>query len=635
MLSSWIRGWRGVALIAATYVYFLIFAQFAFLGRLAEVGIAGGGLKIVMGAMALGGVLASLLAPGLIPFVSKRTVLRTSFAICGLAALGALLPLDLTAAAMNGFVIGIGLGLLTVTLVTHLPDWTGSEDGLIKVGLGTGVGYFICNVPAIFAASPERQAVVAAVVCVLGMLVCGGAGETSGPEPTVPGEKISFGRALAGFTALVWLDSAAFYIIQHTAVLKAGTWMGSAHLWTNACIHLAVALGAAVLLRRRGLGLVLAFSFCMFAAACLLLMNGAHVPTASLFYPAGVSLYSTALVAYPAFLSGAETAVQRGRQAGLIYAVAGWIGSGLGIGMGQNLGHVPLWFVAVAGAVVLGPVLYRVLHMRRREVAVIAAAAVMALGVARIRPSHSDKQMLTPSERGRRVYISEGCIHCHSQYVRPNTADVLLWGPVVTLEQVREEKPPLIGNRRQGPDLSQVGVRRSPLWLKAHLIDPAEVSGRSVMPSYAFLFKDERGNDLVAYLASLHSGDVASHMAQEQAWRPSAAAMREANPADGAAVYETFCATCHDSDGAARRRWGANFTQVPADLRNGPFRYLKDEDANARALEIARIAKFGINGTDMPGHEYLSDEQIAAVGKWLADEEAHMNPHTIKTGEKE
>ena len=32
-------------------------------------------------------------------------------------------------------------------------------------------------------------------------------------------------------------------------------------------------------------------------------------------------------------------------------------------------------------------------------------------------------------ERGRHVYIAEGCINCHSQYVRPNTTDVAMWGP--------------------------------------------------------------------------------------------------------------------------------------------------------------------------------------------------------------
>jgi cytochrome c oxidase cbb3-type subunit 2 len=349
-----------------------------------------------------------------------------------------------------------------------------------------------------------------------------------------------------------------------------------------------------------------------------------------------VSLYSTALVAYPSFLSGASSPAQRGRHAGLIYAIAGWIGSALGIGMGQNLGHVPLLFVAAAGAVVLAPSLFHLAQQRTREAATLGAAAVIALVLARIMPAHSAGEPLSAVERGRRVYISEGCINCHSQYVRPNTLDVLMWGPVVSLAEVHQQKPPLIGNRRQGPDLAQVGVRRSPLWLKAHLIDPAQVSGRSVMPPFGFLFNDERGDDLVSYLASLHTGDLQAHIAQQQSWRPSAAALTRANPAEAAAVYRTFCSTCHDADGPIRQKWAASFSRLPADLKNGSFRYVPDGDANARALRIAQIAKFGIAGTDMPGHEYLSDEQIASVSQWLANASAHTSsPTQVNTGDKE
>src|SRR6478672_2859851 len=56
-------GWQGVCLVAITYVYFLIFAQFAFINRLSELGILGAHLKAVMGAMAFGGILFSLLTP--------------------------------------------------------------------------------------------------------------------------------------------------------------------------------------------------------------------------------------------------------------------------------------------------------------------------------------------------------------------------------------------------------------------------------------------------------------------------------------------------------------------------------------------------------------------------------------------
>ena len=60
-----ITGWQGIALVAITYVYFLIFAQFAFLHRLAELGLADARLQAVMAAMAAGGILFSLLTPRL------------------------------------------------------------------------------------------------------------------------------------------------------------------------------------------------------------------------------------------------------------------------------------------------------------------------------------------------------------------------------------------------------------------------------------------------------------------------------------------------------------------------------------------------------------------------------------------
>ncbi len=629
MRTRAVDGWRGVTLIAITYVYFLIFAQFAFLARLAELGLAVAGVKIVLAAMAIGGVLASLLAPGLAPIATHATGVRIGLSICGATAFLSLLPLNAAAAACVAFLIGVGLGLLTVTLVTHLRDWTGTEHALLKVGLGTGLGYFACNVPRLFAATPERQAIAAAILCAIGLWAAGSSVPLA--EITETPSRMSFARVLAGFAALVWLDSAAFYIIQHAPALKAGTWMGAAHLWTNAVLHLGAALVAAVLLARRRLGYVLAAAFIAFAAACVLLTNPAHALQASLFYPVGVSLYSVALVAYPSFLTTAFSPAQRGRQAGLIYGVAGWIGSALGIGMGQNLGHVPPAFVAAAGVVILGPALYHLLRERRREVIALGGAGLAALLLSAVGRRQVAPE-LSQIERGRRVYISEGCIHCHSQYVRPNTADVLMWGPTESLEQIHLQKPPLIGNRRQGPDLAQVGARRSPLWLKAHLITPAEISGRSIMPSYGFLFDDGRGNDLVAYLASLGSGDMQQDLseqrAEQQAWEPSEASMHRATAAEGAQVYRIFCATCHDADGATRRKWGTSFTTPPADLLSGPFRYVREADPVARQAHIARIARFGIPATDMPGREYLSDQQIASLSLWLTQARTSTEPLT-------
>ena len=65
-----------------------------------------------------------------------------------------------------------------------------------------------------------------------------------------------------------------------------------------------------------------------------------------------------------------------------------------------------------------------------------------------------------------------------------------MWGPSTRLDDLRRHHPPLIGNRRQGPDLSQVGARRSPLWLRMHFMRPRDVSFNSPMPPYDYLFRN-------------------------------------------------------------------------------------------------------------------------------------------------
>jgi len=609
--SGAVSGWRGIALIIVIYVYFLIFAQFAFLARLAELQIGGNSLKAIMAAMALGGILLSLIAPRSRAIPNPASRLRIGLAISATAALLALSPLGAVAAALVAFLIGAGLGTSTVTLVTHLRSWTGGHGGVFKVGLGTGIAYFICNIPGIFTATPRMQALLAAALCAVAIAIpLGPSGEAMPVENARP--KMSFAVALIAFFALIWLDSSAFYIIQHAPILKAGTWMGSTHLWLNGSLHFLAALTAAMLLQRGRSAIALALAFSALGFACILLQDPALTLSASLFYPVGVSLYSVALVAYPSFLAGAGSTVERGRQAGWIYAIAGWIGSALGIGMGQNLGHVPLAFVGLAGIVVLGPLSISAVKQRPRELALIATVGTLAFIVYRVVPGPKRTFALTAIELGRQVYISEGCISCHSQYVRPNSPDVLMWGPTESLEQLHAQKPPLIGNRRQGPDLSEVGLRRSPLWLKAHLLDPAELSYHSPMPSFGFLFRDGRGSELVAYLSSLHGPGGQQQLQREAAWAPSTSATQTANINAGALIYEQHCATCHDPRGAARLQWLSEWKNTPQTLRE-----LRQSAARQPQSKLAQITKFGIVGTDMPGHEYLNDQQIASVALWL------------------
>jgi cytochrome c oxidase cbb3-type subunit 2 len=117
----------------------------------------------------------------------------------------------------------------------------------------------------------------------------------------------------------------------------------------------------------------------------------------------------------------------------------------------------------------------------------------------------ADTATLTGAALGREVYIEEGCIHCHSQYVRPGSSDEELWGAAHDPEFSRGQSPSLIGNRRQGPDLMNVGLRLPRAWHRIHLIDPRRVSPQSRMPGYAHLFApgDPRGEALLDYLESL------------------------------------------------------------------------------------------------------------------------------------
>ena len=75
---------------------------------------------------------------------------------------------------------GGALGVATVSLAALLPGWC----GVVWVGLGTGMGYGLCNVPWVFTQTPVGPAWVAGLVfrggrgasCGLacGGVVCGG-----------------------------------------------------------------------------------------------------------------------------------------------------------------------------------------------------------------------------------------------------------------------------------------------------------------------------------------------------------------------------------------------------------------------------------------------------------------------------
>jgi hypothetical protein len=48
-----------------------------------------------------------------------------------------------------------------------------------------------------------------------------------------------------------------------------------------------------------------------------------------------------------------------------------------------------------------------------------------------------------------------------------------------------------------------------------------------------------------------------------------------------------------------------------------PLTELREYASHQPLPRLAQIAKFGIPGTDMPGHEYLNDRQIASLALFL------------------
>jgi cytochrome c oxidase cbb3-type subunit 2 len=228
----------------------------------------------------------------------------------------------------------------------------------------------------------------------------------------------------------------------------------------------------------------------LIAACALLNLGSGRYSLEAALYAAGVSVYSAALVFYPA-RSG------RPGLAALVFAVAGWTGSALGISMAQDLNRLPGWFLGAVGGVLAALFFIRWNNRHAKALVIVAL-----LGAAWPSPRIEAAETVAA---GRRVYIAEGCMHCHSQYVRPGTADEERWGPAQSLAAALAQEPPLLGNRRQGPDLQNVGLRRTREWNRAHLIAPRAVFPGSRMPAYPYLFTGEaaRGEALLDYLRSL------------------------------------------------------------------------------------------------------------------------------------
>lgn len=202
--------------------------------------------------------------------------------------------------------------------------------------------------------------------------------------------------------------------------------------------------------------------------------------------------------------------------------------------------------------------------------AIATAAMIVApfMQLKDVPPPDGLKPYTAQELRGREVYISNGCMACHTQ--QPSTtgagrADASRgWGRPSVAADYFYDRPTLLGTMRTGPDLFNIGDRiPSDDWHYGHLYQPRAYVPASTMPAYPFLFESivdievlpgeytvplpkahvppgqkivptREATDLVAYLKAMRrdytaaeADDAARAKAQAQAMRESAPSVEE------------------------------------------------------------------------------------------------------------
>jgi cbb3-type cytochrome c oxidase subunit I/cbb3-type cytochrome c oxidase subunit II len=237
-------------------------------------------------------------------------------------------------------------------------------------------------------------------------------------------------------------------------------------------------------------------------------------------------------------------------------------------------------------------------------------------------------------ERGRKVYIREGCWYCHSQFVRPVTGETTRWGPVAQAGEYAFDQPQMLSTRRIGPDISRVGHKYADDWHAAHHWDPRHVVPDSIMPRFPWLFdKDKDGNPalnedgkaLVAYVQRLGTniGDWRETFAPIRLGAGEATQVAPANKADliklGKQVFQRRCVGCHGVNGDGNGVSAKFFSVKPRNFTSGIFKFHSTPGANALPTDqdLYITISHGLWGTPMPPWYVIPSEQRLAVIQYI------------------
>ncbi len=252
------------------------------------------------------------------------------------------------------------------------------------------------------------------------------------------------------------------------------------------------------------------------------------------------------------------------------------------------------------------------------------------------KPSADARPLTEMEQAGRVLYGSNGCVYCHSQYLRPQdwtgVSSFRTVGRVAQAGDYFFQQGPQLGTERTGPDLSQEGGSHTDEWHYAHFYNPRYTSLKSIMPQFSFYYSGTSDSptvsqdvkNLVAYVQSL-GGKSGVERAQRQRalktkllserakgneaiiheWFPSTW-RNVRNPMEptirslvhGKQVFTTNCIGCHgllgDGKGPANFFMGGENGPAPRNLTDASQQLMFSDG------EMYDAILFGIDGASMP-----------------------------------
>lgn len=261
---------------------------------------------------------------------------------------------------------------------------------------------------------------------------------------------------------------------------------------------------------------------------------------------------------------------------------------------------------------------------------VVAFVVVLPYAVFNPEPTVNTNPYTELEAEGRDLYVSNGCMYCHSQFTRPKDVTPSRQSQA---GEFAYDQPHQLGTLRTGPDLANIGLKRGDEWEKAHLKDPRALTPNSIMPQFSYL-SEHQLDAIVAYLNRLGNKETASTDLMIPEAYVDLEAPYDISAADadelwnkGREIYARKCLTCHGCAGKGDGPYAMINNARPANLRDERFRERPAQFFFWRVSE-------GVPGTVMPQwKQSLSEDERWLVEFFVQNAFVNMVPHFTDEGD--